>query len=79
MTLTIDLPEEQTLALNARAAREGVSSEQYVRRMLEHDLAPAWLRESWTRAADNGTDRLSLEKIDAEIQEVRKSRRAADS
>jgi hypothetical protein len=38
MTLTIDLPEEQTLALAAKAQAQGVSAEEYARLVLEHDL-----------------------------------------
>jgi plasmid stability protein len=44
MTLTIDLPEEQTAALAAKAKARGVSTEQYARQVLEQDLAPEWLR-----------------------------------
>jgi hypothetical protein len=38
MTLTIDLPDEETSALAARARVQGLSAEQYVRRVLQHDL-----------------------------------------
>lgn len=38
MTLTIDLPDEQEAALKAKATAEGVSAEQYARRVLEQDL-----------------------------------------
>jgi len=38
MTLTIDLPDEDVEALAAKARAQGVSSEQYARLVLEHDL-----------------------------------------
>ena len=38
MTLTIDLPEEKTAALTARAKAQGLSAEQYARKVLEHEL-----------------------------------------
>jgi plasmid stability protein len=38
MTLTIDLPDEKTAALAARAKAQGLSAEQYARQVLEHDL-----------------------------------------
>jgi plasmid stability protein len=38
MTLTIDLPDEQTTALNAKAQAHGVSAEEYARQVLAHDL-----------------------------------------
>ena len=50
MTLTIDLPDEQTLVLKARAKAQGVSTEQYARQVLEQDLVPDWLRKSWESA-----------------------------
>jgi plasmid stability protein len=40
MTLTIDLPDEQTAALAAKAGARGLSAEQYARQVLEHELAP---------------------------------------
>jgi plasmid stability protein len=77
MTFTIDLPEEHAVALTARAAQEGISSEQYLRRVVEHNLIPGWLRESWASAVQHGTDQLSMEEIDAEIAAVRAQRRGA--
>ena len=41
MTLTIELPEEQGAALTARAQAQGVSAEEYARRVLQHDLKDA--------------------------------------
>jgi hypothetical protein len=38
MTLTIDLPDEQTAALAAKAREQGLSTEEYARRLLEQDL-----------------------------------------
>lgn len=77
MTLTIDLPDEQTLVLKAKAKAQGVSTEQYARQVLEHDLVPAWLRESWESAKETGVNQLSMDEIDAEIAEARKARREA--
>ena len=52
MTLTINLPDDQQTALAAKARQHGVSAEEYVRRVLAHDL------EAAPRApADLGNDR----------------------
>ena len=75
MTLTIDLPDEQTTALAAKARAHGLSTEQYVRLVLEHDLAPEWLRKSWESSKQAGLDRLSDDEIEAEIAAARKARR----
>jgi len=75
MTLIIDLPEEQTLVLKAKAKAQGVSTEQYARQVLEQDLVPDWLRESWESAAQTGVNRLSMDEIDAEIAAARRTRR----
>ena len=75
MTLTIDLPDEQTLVLKARAKAQGVSTGQYARQVLEQDLVPDWLRESWEGAARTGVNQLSMDEIDAEIAAARKARR----
>ena len=77
MSLTIDLPENQAAALAAKARLRGLSTEDYVREVLEHDLAPEWLRVSWASSKALGLDRLSLEEIDAEIAAARKHRREA--
>lgn len=74
-SLTIELPEDQKAALAARAQAYGLSPEEYARQVLQHDLAPGWLRKSWETATESGVDRLSTEEIDAEIAEARKSRR----
>ncbi|MGA2119348.1 MAG: hypothetical protein ABSH56_31945 [Bryobacteraceae bacterium] len=39
MKLTIDLPDERTAALSAKAQARGISEEEYVRQVLEHELA----------------------------------------
>jgi hypothetical protein len=75
MTLTIDLPDEQTLVLEAKAKAQGVSAEQYARHVLEQDLVPDWLRESWESAKRTGMNQLSMDEIDAEIAAARKARR----
>jgi len=51
MTLTTDLPGEQTLVLKAKAKAQGVSTEQHARQVIEQDLVPDWLRESWESGA----------------------------
>jgi plasmid stability protein len=75
MTLTIDLPDEQTLVLKAKAKAQGVSTEQYARQVIEQDLAPDWLRESWESAVQTGGNKLSMDEIDAEIAAARRARR----
>ena len=47
MTLTINLPDAQTVALAAKARARDLSAEEYARQVLEHDLVPEWLQESW--------------------------------
>jgi hypothetical protein len=75
MTLTIDLPDERTAVLTAKAQAQGLTAEQYVRQLLERDLVPEWLRKSWESAEEAGLDRLSMDEIDAEIAAARKARR----
>ncbi|MGO9258369.1 MAG: FitA-like ribbon-helix-helix domain-containing protein [Bryobacteraceae bacterium] len=41
MTLTIDLPDDEIEALAAKAREQGISAEEYARRVLEHDLEVA--------------------------------------
>lgn len=74
VSLTIDLPAHETLTLNAKAKAQGLSAEQYARRVLEHDLAPDWLRQSWASTTQNGLDNLSADEIDAEIAAARRAR-----
>jgi hypothetical protein len=75
MTLTIELPDEQTLVLEAKAKAQGVSTEQYARQVLEHDFAPDWFRESWESTKKTDLNQLSMDEIDAEIAAARKARR----
>ncbi len=77
MTLTIDLPDEQSVALAAKARALGLSAEQYVQQVLKKDLAPEWLQKSWESARQTGLEQLSDEEIDAEIAAARKGRREA--
>ena len=79
MTLTIALTDEQTAALTAIARAKGLSLEEYARQVLEHELAPDWLRRSWESARQAGLDQLSTEEIDAEIAAARKERRESRS
>lgn len=79
MTLTIALTDEQTAALTAIARAKGLSLEEYARQVLEHELAPDWLRRSWESARQAGLDQLSIEEIDAEIAAARKERRESRS
>jgi plasmid stability protein len=79
MTVTIALTDEQTAALTAIARAKGLSLEEYARQVLEHELAPDWLRRSWDSAKKAGLDQLSMEEIDAEIAAARKQRRQSRS
>jgi plasmid stability protein len=74
MTLTIELPEEQKAALAAKARALGVTTEQYARKVLEHDLVPEWLQRSWESSKQAGLNEISMEEIDAEIAAARKTR-----
>ncbi len=75
MTLTIQLPDEETAALAAKARAKGLSPEEYARQVLAQDLVPDWLQRSWEASRQAGVDRLSMEEIDAEIAAARTSRR----
>ena len=75
MTLIINLPDAQTLALAAKARAQGLSAEEYARQVLEQDLVPEWLQKSWERSKEAGLDQLSMDEIDAEIAAARKARR----
>jgi plasmid stability protein len=79
MTLTIDLPDEQTAALRAKAKAQGFCAEQYARQLLENDLVPDWLKKSWRSSEELGLNQLSGEEIDAEIAAARKPRRESGS
>jgi plasmid stability protein len=78
-SLTIELPEEQKAALAAKARMQGLSTEQYVRQVLEHDLVPEWLQKSWETSKEAGLDQLSAEEIDAEISAARKAQHPSRS
>ena len=75
MTLTIDLPDEQTAALAAQARELGLSMEEYIRRALERQVVPDWLQQAWETSKQAGLDQLSPAEIDAEIAAARKARR----
>jgi hypothetical protein len=77
MTLTIDLPDEQSAALAAKARARGLSAEQYARQVPENDIPPEWLQKSWESSRQAGLNHLSGEEIDAEIAAARKARREA--
>jgi plasmid stability protein len=77
--LTIELPDEQKAALAAKARGRGPSPEEYARQVLQRDLAPEWLQESWESAQETGLDRMYMEEIDAEIAAARKARRESRS
>jgi hypothetical protein len=77
MNLTIKLPDEEVPVLEAKATARGISAEQYALLVLEQDLAPEWLRKSWTTAKEAGVDELSSDEIDAEIAAARKAKRDA--
>ena len=72
MTLTIDLPDELSAALAAKARARGLSAEQYAWQVLENDIAPEWLQKSWESSRQAGLYQLSGEEIDAEIPAARK-------
>jgi len=78
LNLTINLPEEEGRALNVKAKAQGMSAEQYALQVLERDLAPDWLRKSWSSAEEGGLAQLTMEEIDAEIAAARRARRAVD-
>jgi len=79
MALTINLPDEQIAALAAKARAQGLSTEEYARQVLEHDLVPEWLQKSWESSRQAGLDQLSMDEIDAEIATARKARRESRS
>ncbi len=53
MTLTIDLPDEQTAALTAKAQAHGVTAEEYARQVLALDLDSQPRQEIWDIIAEN--------------------------
>ncbi len=76
MNLTIDLPEEKSGILAAKAKAHGLSTEAYARQVLEQDIVPDWLRNSWESAKASRLDGMSAEEIDAEIAAARQARRS---
>jgi len=53
MTLTIEIPDEQTAALAAKARERGLSAEEYARQVLEQDLQADDSRPIWDVIAEN--------------------------
>jgi hypothetical protein len=54
MTLTIDLPEEQQAMLSAKARAQGVSTEEYVRRVLAESFETSQASQPiWELIAEN--------------------------
>lgn len=78
MNLTISLPDTEVPALELKAKAQGVTPEQYVQLILERDLAPDWLRKSWSSAEESGLDQLSADEIQAEIAAARRARSSHD-
>ncbi len=76
MNLTINLPDADVRALEVKAKAQGMSAEQYALHVLEQDLAPDWLRKSWSSAEAAGLGQLSMDEIEAEIAAARRARRA---
>jgi hypothetical protein len=74
MTLTIELADDEAVALRDRAMAQGVTAEQYALQVLERELAPDWLRESWESAKRTGANSISMDDIDSEIAAARKAR-----
>jgi plasmid stability protein len=74
MTLTIQLPDDRTMVLAAKARAHGLSAEEYAQQVLEHDLVPEWLQKSWVSSKETNLDQLSMAEIDAEIDVARKVR-----
>ncbi|MBM3728952.1 MAG: hypothetical protein FJW40_26435 [Acidobacteria bacterium] len=78
MNLTISLPDADVRALELKAKAQGMSAEQYALQVLERDLAPDWLRKSWSSAKEAGLGQLSMDEIEAEIAAARRARRGTD-
>jgi plasmid stability protein len=72
MTLTIELPEEQTVALTAKARAQGVSAEQCAQQLLKQALASAAargplsarIREIWADMPDEVRAKLPVHGAD---------------
>jgi hypothetical protein len=78
MDLTISLADTDVRALEVKAKAQGMSAEQYALQVLERDLAPDWLRRSWSSAEEAGLGQLSMDEIEAEIAAARRASRATD-
>jgi len=78
LNLTISLPDADVRALELKAKAQGMSAEQYALQVLERDLAPDWLRKSWSSAKEAGLGQLSMDEIEAEIAAARRARRGTD-
>ena len=59
-----------------KAKAQGMTAEQYALQVLERDLAPDWLRKSWSSAEESELSQLSTDEIEAEIAAARRARRA---
>jgi len=70
-----NLSADQKTALEGLLGRPLGEDETISVRAVPPDSAPEWLRNSWESAKRLGLDRLSTEKIDAEIEAARKTRR----
>ena len=79
MNLTITLPDADVQALKAKATAHGMTAEQYALQVLERDLAPDWLRASWSTAQESGLSHLSMDEIETEIANARRARRETNS
>jgi hypothetical protein len=75
MTLSVELSDRTAALLAAKASANGLSTEEYALLVIQHDLAPEWLQQSWTSSEEAGLDRLSMDDLDAEIAAARAKRR----
>lgn len=75
---SINLPDADVRALELKAKAQGMSAEHYALQVLERDLAPDWLRKSWSSAEDAGLGQLSMDEIEVEIAAARRARRLPD-
>lgn len=78
MNLTITLPDADSRVLQEKALAKGLTPAQYARQLIERDLAPDWLRTSWSEAEQAGLGELSFDEIEAEIAAARRARRPSD-
>ncbi|MBN8734212.1 MAG: hypothetical protein J0L64_26990 [Acidobacteria bacterium] len=78
MNLTITLPDPDSRVLQEKAHAQGLTPEQYARQLIERDLAPDWLRNSWSNAEQASLGQLSFDEIEAEIAAARRIRRTGN-